>query len=69
MVHVMYDLYHLICVCLINNILFLIPFSKCIFVHARFLLNNLFFHYAQEVFVLLVISNLIPLSSETNILN
>ena len=51
------------------NILFLIHFSKCTFVHARFLLNNLFFHYAHEVFVLMVISNLIPLSSETNILN
>ena len=51
------------------NILFLIPFSKCTFVNARFRLNNLFLHYAQEVFVLLLFSNLIPLSSETNILN
>lgn len=50
------------------NILILIPFFECTFVHARFLLNNLFLHYAQEVFVLLLISNLIPLSSETNIL-
>lgn len=50
------------------DILFLIPFFDCTFAHARFLLNNLFFHSAQEVFVLMFISNLIPLSSETNIL-
>ena len=51
------------------NILILIAFFECTFVHAIFLSNNyLFFLYAQEVFVLMFISNLVSLSSETNIL-
>lgn len=42
MVNVMYDLYHLMCKCPFT-FCFLIPFSECTFVYARFLLINLFF--------------------------